>query len=42
MFGGNVALKGILTAVYLVLTREILPAGADQGEEDFSAENAHV
>ena len=36
-------LKGILTAMYFVLTCEILPAGAGQGEEDFSAEkNAHV
>ena len=31
-------LKGISTAIYLVLTGEILPAGAGQGEEDFSAE----
>ena len=31
-------LKGILTAMYFVLTCEILPAGAGQGEEDFSAE----
>ena len=31
-------LEGILTAIYLVLTLEILPAGAGQGEEDFSAE----
>ena len=28
----------ILTAIYLILTDEILPAGAGQGEEDFSAE----
>ena len=31
-------LKRILTAIYLVLTCEILPAGAGQGEEEFSAE----
>ena len=31
-------LKGILTAMYFILTCEILPAGAGQGEEDFSAE----
>ena len=31
-------LKGILNAMHFVLTREILPAGASQGEEDFSAE----
>ena len=31
-------LKGILTAIYLVLTCEILPAGAGQGEEDLSSE----
>ena len=35
-------LEGILTAIYFVLTCEILPAGAGQGEEEFSAENAHV
>ena len=35
-------LKGILSVIYLVLTGEILAAGAGQGEEDFSAENAHV
>ena len=28
-------LKGILTAIYFVLTCEIFPAGAGQGEEDF-------
>ena len=31
-------LKGILTAIYFVLSCEILPAGASQGEEEFSAE----
>ena len=31
-------LKVILAVFYLVLTSEILPAGAGQGEEDFSAE----
>ena len=31
-------LKVILTVFYLVLTSEILPAGAGKGEEDFSAE----
>ena len=33
-------LKGILAVIkfYLVLSRESLPAGVDQGEEDFSAE----
>ena len=35
-------LKGILTAIYFVFTSEILPAGAGQGEEEFSAENACV
>ena len=34
--------KGILTTIYLILTGEILPAGAGQGEEDFSAEKKHV
>ena len=31
-------LKGILTAIYFVLTCEILPPGAGQGEEEFSVE----
>ena len=31
-------LKGILTAMYFILTCEKLPAGAGQGEEDLSAE----
>ena len=31
-------LKGILPAIYFVLTCEISPAGAGQGEENFSAE----
>ena len=31
-------LKGILTAIYLVLAGDILPAGVGQGEEDFAAE----
>ena len=35
-------LKGTLTAMYFVLTGEILPTGAGQGEEDFSTENASV
>ena len=34
-------LKGILTAIYFVLTCEILPAGASQGEEDFPQKNAN-
>ena len=32
------SLRGILTAIYLVLTSEILRAGTSQGEEEFSAE----
>ena len=35
-------LTGILTVLYLVLTSEILPAGAGKGEEDFLQKNAHV
>ena len=31
-------LKGILTAIYFILTCEILTAGGCQGEEEFSAE----
>ena len=35
-------LKGILTAIYFILTSEILSVGAGQGEEEFSTENACV
>ena len=35
-------LKGIFTAFYLVLTSEILPAGAAQGEEDFRRKRTRV
>ena len=36
------ALKAVLSANYLILTCENLPAGAGQGEEDFFKEKTHV